>query len=127
MNRRRFLTTGSAAGAATNTGSAFAAQSDAKGNNALARRFTEGVWGGCNAGLLDRPLAPDFVNHDPFPTTAGNRAGEKQAVAIHSAARADFWSSPSGSNDPGYRHRSNGLAASVAKGSATLAPVPAER
>jgi len=89
MNRRTFLTTGLAAGAVGTTTSALAADSATEGNKTLARRFTEDVWGAHSAGLVDELLSSDFVNHDPFPGTAGNREGEKQAVAIHSAAMAE--------------------------------------
>jgi steroid delta-isomerase-like uncharacterized protein len=58
-------------------------------NKALARRFTEGLWGAHKAELVDELLAPDFVNHDPFPGTTGDREGERQAIAIHSAALSD--------------------------------------
>ena len=58
-------------------------------NKALARRFTEDLWGAHNAGLVDELLSSDFVNHDPFPGTSGDREGERQAIAIHSAALSD--------------------------------------
>ena len=89
MNRRTFLTTGLATGGTAAATSAFGAESATEGNKALARRFTEDVWGSHNAGLLDELLSPDFVNHDPFPGTAGDREGEEKAIAIHSAAMAD--------------------------------------
>jgi steroid delta-isomerase-like uncharacterized protein len=89
MNRRTFLTTGLAGSAVAAAAPAFGAESATERNKALARRFTEDVWGGHKAGLLDELLAPDFVNHDPFPGTAANLDGERQALAIHSAAMSD--------------------------------------
>jgi steroid delta-isomerase-like uncharacterized protein len=67
----------------------LAAEFVTEGNKSLACRFTKEVWGGHNAGLLDELLTPDFVNHDPFPGTEGNREGEKQAIAVHRAAMAE--------------------------------------
>ena len=89
MKRRTFVTAGLAAGAAVAANSALGAESAREPNKVLAKRFTEEVWGRHNTGLIDELLAPDFVNHDPFPGTAGNLAGEKQALAMHSAALDD--------------------------------------
>ena len=89
MNRRTFLTTGLAGGAVAAPTSAIAGESPTEGSKAVARRFTLDLWGAHNAALVDQLLSSNFVNHDPFPGTAGNRDGEKQAVAIHSAAMAE--------------------------------------
>jgi steroid delta-isomerase-like uncharacterized protein len=89
MNRRSFLTTALAAGVAGATMSASAAESTTTRAKTLARRFTKEIWGAHDAGLVDELLSADFVNHDPFPGTAGNREGEKQAVAIHRSAMVE--------------------------------------
>jgi steroid delta-isomerase-like uncharacterized protein len=86
MDRRTFLTTGLAAGTVAASASSFGAESAPEGNKAVARRFTEVVWGAHNAAVLEELLSPGFVNHDPFPGTEGNIDGERQALAIHSAA-----------------------------------------
>ena len=52
----------------------------------MARRFTLDVWGARIVALADQLLPAEFVNHDPFPGTKGNREGEKQSLAIHGAA-----------------------------------------
>ena len=89
MRRRTFLTRGLAVGGAAAATSTYAAESTTETNKTLARRFSLEAWGTGNAALLDELLCPDFVNHNPFPGTAGNREGEKQALAMHSAAMVD--------------------------------------
>jgi len=89
MNRRTFLTRGLAAGAVVAATSTHAAESTPETNKTLARRFTLEAWGTGNAALLDELLCPGFVNHNPFPGTAGNREGEKQAITMHSTAMVD--------------------------------------
>ena len=87
MNRRTFLSTGLATGAVATATSAFGAESATEGNKALARRFTEDVWGGHRAGLLDVLLSPDFVNHDPsWPSVIHRESYREWATGWLSAA-----------------------------------------
>jgi len=87
MKRRTFLTTGlTTAGIAAATAPGFAAESATNRNKSVARRFTEEVWGRHNAELLNDVVSPDFLNHDPFPGTDGNREGEREALVIHRKA-----------------------------------------
>ena len=91
MNRRAFLVTGAGAGVAlaASATSARGAESATAANKAVARRFTEELWGGHKAELVDELIAADFVNHNPFPGTDGDREGEKKAVLLHGAAMGD--------------------------------------
>ncbi len=54
----------------------------AEENKALIRRFFQAIDDGCktgNADILDEFLAPDFVEHNPFPGLPPTREGWKQA------------------------------------------------
>ncbi len=54
----------------------------AEENKALIRRFFEAIDHACGAGnadILDEFLAPDFVEHNPFPGIPPTREGWKQA------------------------------------------------
>ncbi|GBD16891.1 Aklanonic acid methyl ester cyclase DauD [bacterium HR26] len=54
----------------------------AEENKALIRRFFEAIDHACKAGnadILDEFLAPDFVEHNPFPGIPPTRDGWKQA------------------------------------------------
>jgi len=88
MDRRAFLTTGLAAGAAAATAAA-AAECPLERNKALTRRFAAELWGKGDVALADELLSADFVNHNPFPGTAGDREGEKQALRTHEPAFVD--------------------------------------
>jgi len=89
MNRRTFLSTGLATGAVATIVSPSAAESATANNKTLACRFSEEAWGRRNVALLDDLLSPDFVNHNPFPGTAGNREGERQSLIKHLNAMVD--------------------------------------
>lgn len=87
MNRRAFLTSGIAAGAAAATAPAAGVASTAtEENKALARRFTLDLWGKRNVALIDELLSADFVSHDPFPGMPADREGEKKLLTMHIAA-----------------------------------------
>lgn len=54
----------------------------AEENKALIRRFFEAIDSACEAGdaeIIDEFLAPDFVEHNPFPGIPPTREGWKQA------------------------------------------------
>ena len=89
MNRRAFLTTGVATGVAATASAALGAEYCTNSNKAVARRFTEDLWGRHRVDLVDELLTEDFVNHNPFPETEGNREGERKAVTLHSAVMGD--------------------------------------
>jgi steroid delta-isomerase-like uncharacterized protein len=90
MNRRAFLTSGIAAGAALAAAPASSVAGTAvEENKALARRFTVDLWGKRNVALIDQLLSPDFLSHDPFPGLPADREGERKLLAVHIAAWAD--------------------------------------
>jgi len=47
-------------------------------NKALARRFYDEVVNGGRLELIDELLAPDFVDHQPFPGVTPDRAGVRE-------------------------------------------------
>ena len=59
-------------------------------NKALFRRFIDEVMGNKNLAVLDELIAPDFVDHNPMPGTAGGREGMKQGMTMFFAAFPDL-------------------------------------
>ena len=62
----------------------------AEENKALIRRFFAAIDAACPTGdadVLDEFLAPDFVEHNPFPGMAPTREGWKQVFLGHASPR----------------------------------------
>jgi steroid delta-isomerase-like uncharacterized protein len=59
-------------------------------NKEVTRRFSAEVWGEGNAALADELLAPDLVEHTPFPAPTPGLAGHKQVLAMFRAAFPDL-------------------------------------
>lgn len=59
-------------------------------NKEVTRRFSAEVWGENNAALADELLAPDLVEHTPFPSQTPGLAGHKQVLAMFRAAFPDL-------------------------------------
>ena len=58
----------------------------AEGNKATARRYYAEVWAKGDASRIDEFLAEEYLDHNPFPGLAGDRAG---AAAMVTAVMAD--------------------------------------
>jgi steroid delta-isomerase-like uncharacterized protein len=66
---------------------------DAEENKALIRRYFEAIDRACESGdsrVIDEFLAPDFIEHNPFPGIPATREGWKQAFAMF-VAGAPGW------------------------------------
>jgi steroid delta-isomerase-like uncharacterized protein len=61
-----------------------------KRNKEVTRRFSAEVWGEGNAALADELIAPDLVEHTPFPAPTPGLAGHKQVLAMFRAAFPDL-------------------------------------
>jgi steroid delta-isomerase-like uncharacterized protein len=62
-------------------------------NKALIRRYFAAIDAACqsgNADILDEFLAPDFVEHNPFPGIPATRDGWKQAFLMFDAATPGY-------------------------------------
>ncbi len=59
-------------------------------NKATIRRFIEQVWGKGDYALEQQLLAPDFVDHNPIPGMAPDRAGHHQAVEMFQKSVPDL-------------------------------------
>lgn len=59
-------------------------------NKEVTRRFSAEVWGEGNAALADELLAPDLVEHTPFPASTPGLEGHKQVLAMFRAAFPDL-------------------------------------
>ncbi len=59
-------------------------------NKEVTRRFSAEVWGEGNAALADELLAPDLVEHTPFPSPVPGLAGHKQVLAMFRTAFPDL-------------------------------------
>src|ERR1700690_2180446 len=59
-------------------------------NKEVTRRFSAEVWGEGNAALADELIAPDLVEHTPFPAPAPGLAGHKMGLAMFRSAFPDL-------------------------------------
>ena len=59
-------------------------------NKEVTRRFSAEVWGEGNAELADELIAPDLVEHTPFPAPTPGLEGHKQVLAMFRAAFPDL-------------------------------------
>ncbi len=59
-------------------------------NREVTRRFSAEVWGEGNAMLADELIAPDLVEHTPFPAPVPGLEGHKQVLATFRAAFPDL-------------------------------------
>jgi steroid delta-isomerase-like uncharacterized protein len=59
-------------------------------NKKIAHRFSAEVWGKGNAAVADELIAPDLVDHTPFPAPAPGLEGHKQVLAMFRAAFPDL-------------------------------------
>ncbi len=59
-------------------------------NKEVTRRFSAEVWGEGNAALADELMAPDLVEHTPFPSPTPGLAGHKQVLAMFRSAFPDL-------------------------------------
>ena len=59
-------------------------------NIEVTRRFSAEVWGEGNAALADELIAPDLVEHTPFPAPTPGLEGHKQVLAMFRAAFPDL-------------------------------------
>lgn len=59
-------------------------------NKEVTRRFSAEVWGEGNAALADELIAPDLVEHTPFPSQTPGLEGHKQVLAMFRAAFPDL-------------------------------------
>lgn len=63
--------------------------SEAK-NKEITRRFSAEVWGKGDAALADELIAPDLIEHTPFPAPTPGLEGHKQVLAMFRAAFPDL-------------------------------------
>ena len=59
-------------------------------NIEVTRRFSAEVWGEGNVALADELIAPDLVEHTPFPAPTPGLEGHKQVLAMFRAAFPDL-------------------------------------
>src|SRR5690606_32325182 len=59
-------------------------------NKEVTRRFSAEVWGEGNTALADELIAPDLVEHTPFPAPTPGLEGHKQVLAMFRAALPDL-------------------------------------
>jgi len=59
-------------------------------NLEVTRRFSAEVWYEGNAALADELIAPDLIEHTPFPAPAPGLAGHKQVLAMFRSAFPDL-------------------------------------
>lgn len=59
-------------------------------NKEVTRRFSAEVWGEGNAALADELIAPDLVEHTPFPSQTPGLEGHKQVLAMFRSAFPDL-------------------------------------
>jgi steroid delta-isomerase-like uncharacterized protein len=59
-------------------------------NKEVTRRFSAEVWGEGNAALADELIAPDLVEHTPFPAQTPGLEGHKQVLAMFRSAFPDL-------------------------------------
>jgi len=63
---------------------------DVEHNKEVTRRFSAEVWGEGNAALADELIAPDLVEHTPFPAPIPGLEGHKQVLAMFRSAFPDL-------------------------------------
>ena len=66
--------------------------SDPTTNKALVAEFIDALFTNGDLDAVDRYLAPDFVNHDPFPGFAPDREGLRQTAQVFRQAFPDWHS-----------------------------------
>jgi steroid delta-isomerase-like uncharacterized protein len=66
--------------------------SDPTTNKALVAEFIDALFTNGDLDAVDRYLAPDFVNHDPFPGFAPDREGLRQTARVFRQAFPDWHS-----------------------------------
>jgi steroid delta-isomerase-like uncharacterized protein len=66
--------------------------SDPTTNKALVAEFIDALFTNGDLDAVDRYLAPDFVNHDPFPGFAPDREGMRQTGQVFRQAFPDWHS-----------------------------------
>jgi steroid delta-isomerase-like uncharacterized protein len=66
--------------------------SDPTTNKALVAEFIDALFTNGDLDAVDRYLAPDFVNHDPFPCFAPDREGMRQTGQVFRQAFPDWHS-----------------------------------
>lgn len=59
-------------------------------NKEVTRRFCAEVWGNGDAALADELMAPDLLDHTPFPAPAPGLEGHKQVLAMFRSAFPDL-------------------------------------
>lgn len=59
-------------------------------NKEVTRRFSAEVWGEGNLALADELIAPDFVEHTPFPAPMPGLEGHKQVLIMFRKAFPDL-------------------------------------
>ncbi len=59
-------------------------------NKEVTRRFSAEVWGEGNVALADELIAPDLVEHTPFPAPTPGLTGHKQVLTMFRAAFPDL-------------------------------------
>jgi steroid delta-isomerase-like uncharacterized protein len=64
--------------------------SDPTTNKALVAEFIDALFTNGDLDAVDRYLAPDFVNHDPFPGFAPDREGMRQTGQVFRQAFPDW-------------------------------------
>ena len=66
--------------------------SDPTTHKALVAEFIDALFTNGDLGAVDRCLAPDFVNHDPFPGFAADREGLRQTAQLFRQGFPDWHS-----------------------------------
>jgi steroid delta-isomerase-like uncharacterized protein len=64
--------------------------SDPTTNKALVTEFIDALFTRGELDAVDRYLAPEFVNHDPFPGCAPDREGLRQTAQVYRQAFPDW-------------------------------------
>ncbi len=64
--------------------------SDEAHNREVTRRFSAEVWGEGNAALADQLIAPDLVEHTPFPASTPGLERHKQVLAMFRSTFPDL-------------------------------------
>ena len=59
-------------------------------NKEVTRRFSAEVWGEGNVALANELIAPDLVEHTPFPAPTPGLEGHKQVLAMFRSAFPDL-------------------------------------
>ena len=67
-----------------------AKKQDLAHNMEVTRRFCLEVWGQGNAALADELMAPDLIDHTPFPSDMPGLEGHKQTLTVFRTAFPDL-------------------------------------